>query len=131
LISITERSEAALTAMSELALAGEDVLSIPDLARRSGVTVPVLEQLLPALRRGGLVESRRGVKGGYRLAREAAQIEALQIVEAVDGELSLSSGKYPPWDAVVDGLREQLAAMDLAGLAAAREQAAGGPMYYI
>lgn len=131
MITITERSEAALTAMAELALGGDDPLSIPELARRSGVTVSLLEQLLPALRRSGLVESRRGVKGGYRLAREAAQINALHVVEAVDGEMTLASGRFAPWDGVLNRLRAELEALDIAGLSEDRQQAAGGPMYYI
>ncbi len=131
MISITERSEAALTAMAELALGGDEPHSIPELARRSGVTVALLEQLLPALRRGKLVESRRGVKGGYRLARDAAQINALQITEAVDGDQGLASDRLSPWDSVVNGLRGELESLDLAGLAAARKDLADGPMYYI
>ncbi len=113
------------------ALGGEEPQSIPELARRSGVTVALLEQLLPALRRGKLVESRRGVKGGYRLARDAAQINALQITEAVDGDQGLASDRLSPWDSVVNGLRGELESLDLAGLAAARKDLADGPMYYI
>ncbi len=131
MISITERSQAALTAMAELALAGAEVQPIPELARRSGVTVALLEQLLPALRRAGLVESRRGVKGGYRVAGEPDSINALQVVEAVDGELSLPGDQLPPWESVVVVLRDKLQQLDLATLAAERSQAAGGPMYYI
>lgn len=131
MISITERSEAALTAMAELALGGSQPLPVSELGRRSGVSVPLLEQLLPALRRSRLVESRRGVKGGYLLTRPAGQINALEIVEAIEGALTLPGDKLPPWETVVGELRANLEALDLAGVAAAREASAGGPMYYI
>ncbi|MBJ7348790.1 MAG: Rrf2 family transcriptional regulator [Thermoleophilaceae bacterium] len=132
MIAITDRSTQGLTAMAELALGRDgESLSVPELARRCGVNVALLEQLLPALRRAGLVESRRGVKGGYTLARAAGEITALNVVEAIEGELRLPDDRFAPWAEVVGGLREKLAEFDLATLAQQRSEASGGPMYYI
>jgi Rrf2 family protein len=44
-----------------------------------------LEQVFAALRRGGIVRSRRGAAGGYSLARPADDITVLDVVAALDG----------------------------------------------
>jgi Rrf2 family protein len=77
-------------------LAREDVLALevvvdiadgraikgPDLARRRGLQPRSLEQLLQKLTRKGILVGQRGAQGGYRLAREAAQISVSDVVRA-------------------------------------------------
>jgi Rrf2 family protein len=53
------------------------------IARRQELPAPYLEKLLIELRRAGLVQSIRGVQGGYQLAHPPAQISLGQILEAV------------------------------------------------
>jgi Rrf2 family protein len=55
------------------------------IASCSGVPRPYLVKVLHALARGGLVETKRGYRGGYRLARPAEQITLFEILSAVDG----------------------------------------------
>lgn len=55
-----------------------------------GVQEDYLEQLLGTLRRAGLVTTVRGAQGGYQLARSAAQITVGDVIEAMEGPLSLS-----------------------------------------
>ena len=62
-------------------------MPIGELARRRDVPVQFLEQLFAALRRAGIISSQRGVKGGYRFAREPATVTVLEIVELLDGPL--------------------------------------------
>src|SRR4028119_2391781 len=57
--------------------------SVRAIATRQDIPAPYLEKLLIEMRRAGLVESIRGVQGGYKLAREPAQISLGQILEAV------------------------------------------------
>src|SRR2546430_12104469 len=61
--------------------------SVRDLAERTGLPQPYLEQILLALKGAGLVRSKRGVGGGYVLARPADEITLGQIVSAVDGPI--------------------------------------------
>lgn len=61
--------------------------SVRDIAERTGLPQPYLEQILLALKGAGLVQSKRGVGGGYVLARPAAEITLGQIVAAVDGPI--------------------------------------------
>jgi Rrf2 family protein len=60
---------------------------VRDIAERTGLPQPYLEQILLALKGAGLVRSKRGVGGGYVLARPPEMITLGQIVSAVDGPI--------------------------------------------
>jgi Rrf2 family iron-sulfur cluster assembly transcriptional regulator len=66
---------------------GSRPTSVRDIAERTGLPQPYLEQILLALKGAGLVRSKRGVGGGYVLARAPADILLGQIVSAVDGPI--------------------------------------------
>lgn len=88
MISITSKSPYAVLALAELGRsAGADPVPIGELARRRDVPVQFLEQLFAVLRRAGIISSQRGVKGGYRFAREPSAITVLEVVELLDGPL--------------------------------------------
>ncbi len=92
MISITSKSPYAVLALAELGRsAGAGPVPIGELARRRDVPVQFLEQLFASLRRAGIIASQRGVKGGYRFAREPATITVLEIVELLDGPLGRDS----------------------------------------
>jgi Rrf2 family protein len=92
MISITSKSPYAVLALAELARsAGSDPVPIGELARKRDVPVQFLEQLFAVLRRGGIVNSQRGVKGGYRFARDPSTITVLEVVEMLDGPLGRDS----------------------------------------
>jgi Rrf2 family iron-sulfur cluster assembly transcriptional regulator len=61
--------------------------AVRDIAERTGLPQPYLEQILLALKGAGLVRSKRGVGGGYALARSPEDITLSQIVSAVDGPI--------------------------------------------
>jgi Rrf2 family cysteine metabolism transcriptional repressor len=131
-ISITSKSVYALSALVELAHhEGGDPIPVSELARRRHLPAQFLEQLFGALRRANIVASRRGVKGGYVLARPAARITALEVVQTLDGEIAEDQLSIPPWGEVVGELRNQLAERTLAMLADAERTGAGDAMYYI
>jgi len=84
-ISITMKSPYALKALAELGRSGPGPVPIGELARRRDIPVQFLEQLFAALRRAGLLNSQRGVKGGYTFARPPNEITVLEVVELLDG----------------------------------------------
>ncbi len=87
MISITTKSPYALRALAELGRSGDGPVPISELARRRDIPAQFLEQLFATLRRAGVLNSQRGVKGGYSFAREPSTITVLEIVELLDGEL--------------------------------------------
>ncbi|MCB9780896.1 MAG: Rrf2 family transcriptional regulator [Alphaproteobacteria bacterium] len=94
---ITRRSEYGLRAMVLLGeQLGDERLSASELARREQIPVKFLEQILRDLRESGLVESRAGARGGYRLVRAPDRITVGEIVRAVDGPLDPGPGAGPP-----------------------------------
>jgi Rrf2 family protein len=90
-VKLTRRGELAIKAMLELAKVEEASppgLPAGEIARRCGASLKFLEQVLLTLRSGGLVVSRRGPLGGYRLARDADAISVGDISRLVDGPLA-------------------------------------------
>lgn len=82
---LTTKGRYAVTAMLDLALnAREAPVSLADISERQGISLSYLEQLFAKLRRNELVSSVRGPGGGYQLAREAAEIQIVQVIAAVD-----------------------------------------------
>jgi Rrf2 family iron-sulfur cluster assembly transcriptional regulator len=88
-VKVSTRGDYASRALLSLALHGDGPgpTSVRDIAERTGLPQPYLEQILLALKGAGLVRSKRGVGGGYVLARPASQITLGEIVSAVDGPI--------------------------------------------
>ena len=74
------------------ALAGEPgrVQTAASLAEQTRLAAPTVCKLLKQLQRAALVTSTRGPRGGYQLARPAAQISAAAILDALEGPLALT-----------------------------------------
>lgn len=62
--------------------------SVRDIARRTSLPQAYLEQIMLVLKSSGLVRSKRGVQGGYLLARPPSEINLSEIVEATEGRVA-------------------------------------------
>jgi Rrf2 family iron-sulfur cluster assembly transcriptional regulator len=88
-MKVSTRGDYAARALLSLALHGLDrPTSVKEIAERTALPQPYLEQILLALKGAGLVRSKRGVGGGYVLARPPVEITLAQILSAVDGPLA-------------------------------------------
>lgn len=97
---LTVKSEYGLLALIDLASNdGGGPVSARELSERQHIPGKYLEQLLVALRRGGLVAAVRGARGGFVLQREPADITVLDIVEALEGPLAPTTCSTPGRDA--------------------------------
>ena len=76
--------------MTVLAARPGEVLSAPELAEQAGLEAPTVAKVLKPLAAAGLVAGFRGANGGYRLARAAADINLVEIVEAMEGPLAMT-----------------------------------------
>ena len=119
LVRISTRGDYACRALLSLALHGADSgpTSVRDIAERTGLPQPYLEQILLALKGAGLVRSKRGVGGGYVLHRAPEDIKLSEIVSAVDGPITLGDFGQPHQDGACDheGQCVLLAIWDQAG----------------
>ncbi len=130
MISITSKSPYAVLALAELGRSGgSEPVPIGELARRREVPVQFLEQLFAVLRRAGVIRSQRGVKGGYRFAREPAEVTVLEVVELLDGPLGRDAeGVFADAAAAA---RKVLAGMTIADVIERETREAGASMYHI
>ena len=88
-VKVSTRGDYAARALLSLALHGEDrPTSVKEIAERTSLPQPYLEQILLALKGAGLVRSKRGVGGGYVLARPPEKITLADILAAVEGPLT-------------------------------------------
>jgi Rrf2 family protein len=87
-MKVSTRGDYAARALLSLALHGtERPTSVKEIAERTGLPQPYLEQILLAIKGAGLVHSKRGVGGGYVLARAMNEITLADIISAVEGPL--------------------------------------------
>ena len=83
---MSTRGDYAARALLSLALHGSDrPTSVKEIAERTHLPQPYLEQILLSVKGAGLVRSKRGVGGGYVLARPPEEITLADIVAAVEG----------------------------------------------
>ncbi len=130
MISITSKSPYAIAALAELGRSGgAEPVPIGELARRREVPVQFLEQLFAVLRRAGVLSSQRGVKGGYRFAREPSAVTVLEVVELLDGPLGRdSTGVFAD---AAEAARKVLESTTIADVIERESREAGASMYYI
>jgi len=135
-VRISTRGDYACRALLSLALHTDEggPTSVRDIAERTALPQPYLEQILLALKGAGLVKSKRGVGGGYILARDPVDIRLSEIVSAVDGPITLGDFGQPHqdgacdhegqcvllgiWNQAGDYMRTYLEGFTLAGIAA-------------
>lgn len=79
----SQTTEYALRAMACLALYPNQLVSANTLAEQTRVPSNYLAKVLQQLASSNFIEGRRGVGGGYKLARPASQIEMLEIIESI------------------------------------------------
>jgi len=130
---ITSKSPYAVRALAELARRGDSApVPIGDLARARDIPPQFLEGLFASLRRAGILQSQRGVKGGYSFARPPGEITLLQVVELLEGELGAEAAASGPiWTEAADAVRAVLAGTTIADIVEREARDSQAPMYYI
>jgi Rrf2 family protein len=108
-VRVSAKVDYALRAMLELAAAGA-LVKAEQLATTQGIPQKFLEGILLDLRHAELVTSRRGVEGGYSLARPAEEISLADVIRAVEGPIATVRGVRPD-DVHYDGAAQALAAV--------------------
>ncbi|MBE1160643.1 SUF system Fe-S cluster assembly regulator [Dyella acidiphila] len=140
---VSRLTDYATVVMTCIAAHPDDVLSTAQIAEETRLELPTVSKLLKSLGHAGLVESFRGVNGGYRLARPAQEISMAAIVEAMEGPLGMTEcsmsdghceresqcGVRSSWQHINHVLDHALRAMSLADmLRPAARAPAGSPV---
>jgi Rrf2 family protein len=106
-LHVPARLDYALRAVTEL-VGAQAPVPCEDIARARGVPLNSLVNVMIALRRAGLVTSRRGCEGGYLLARAAGEISLADVVLATEGTIA-TVPPGAPWDDLERAVRDHLA----------------------
>lgn len=90
MLRISKLTDYGTVLLAHLATNREAVCSATDVANATGIAVPTVSKLLKSLGRCGLVTSTRGTNGGYKLARDPRDISAADIIDALEGPVSIT-----------------------------------------
>jgi Rrf2 family protein len=138
---ITRQADYAVRSVLDLAMRQPEAAAFSrEIAERQDIPASFLAKILTRLAAHGIVQTQRGINGGVRLARPANLITVLEVVEAIDGPLSLNlcvrapglcprdmdCVVHPIWQMITHELRERLGGITFASLAAAAEDQPAG-----
>lgn len=90
MLKLTKKADYGLIALRHLASTPGATASAKDIADAYRLPVPLLAKVLQLLTRSGILQSVAGTNGGYKLARDASRISALEVVRAIDGPVILT-----------------------------------------
>ncbi|MFN3180224.1 MAG: Rrf2 family transcriptional regulator, partial [Thermus sp.] len=82
---VSTKAQYGLRALVEIGLKAPEAVPLKEVAEAQGISQHYLEQIASNLRRAGFIKSIRGAHGGYRLARPAHEINAYDVVTAMEG----------------------------------------------
>ena len=109
-----------IAALMELAgvYASGEVLQVAEIAARQSIPERYLEQMMTSLRRGGLLRSLRGPRGGYQLTRSPDAVTLAEVIHCLEGDPAASPSEpaRTPEFQVIDALAAELARERLARL---------------
>jgi Rrf2 family transcriptional regulator, cysteine metabolism repressor len=128
-----------LQAMLELALNyGGGPVQIKTIARDQKIPIRFLEQLMLTLKKGELLQSTRGVYGGYALAKKPSELAVLKVIEVLEGPLELVGRKMKKlpvlaeaFDKIQTKIRSDLMALTLEDLVMKERQKERAYLYNI
>jgi FeS assembly SUF system regulator len=92
MLRLSKKADYALIAMKHLAIRSDAVsASAREIAEQYDIPIELMAKVLQRLARRGLVSSHQGTRGGYRLARAASVISVADIIQAIDGPLTVTA----------------------------------------
>jgi len=91
MLKLTKKADYGLIALKHLAVKGPASASAKEIADCYGIPLPLLSKILQKLAKGGFLRSEHGTNGGYKLARDARQITALEVIRHIDGPIVLTA----------------------------------------
>lgn len=93
-MKFSTKSEYGLRAMVYLAKAKNKISSLKEIAKKEGISFDYLEKIISKLEKSGLVKAKRGIKGGYFLAKKPEEIKIGEIIESLEGKFNLAKCLY-------------------------------------
>lgn len=104
MLRISKLTDYGTVLLAHLAANQATVCSAADVAQATGIAPPTVSKLLKSLARAGLVTSTRGANGGYRLSRAPQQISAADVIDALEGPVSITECSASDGDCEHEGV---------------------------
>jgi len=89
-LRISRLTDYGTVVLAHLARGDARTVSAADVALATGIALPTVSKLLKVLAKAEIVTSTRGSHGGYQLARDAAAISAAEVIDALEGPVSIT-----------------------------------------
>jgi len=89
-LRISRLTDYGTVVLAHLARDNADLVSAAEVATATGIALPTVSKLLKALAKAEIVSSTRGSHGGYQLARDAQKISATDVIDALEGPVSIT-----------------------------------------
>lgn len=90
MLKLSKLTDYGLVVISYLAGCGEELVSARDIAERVQIGLPTVSKVLKLLVGAGLVQSTRGVNGGYFIARAPSAISVVDVIAALEGPVGIT-----------------------------------------
>ncbi len=90
MLRLTKLTDYGILLMTRMASSDKTLFAATELAERTRIPAPTVSKILQTLLHEGMLESIRGAKGGYRLARPADQINVRDIIAVFEGDIALT-----------------------------------------
>lgn len=104
MLRVSKQTDYGIVLLSYLAIDSREFLfTARELAQETKVPLPMVSKVLKALTREGLLESHRGVRGGYTLARSPGDISLYEIINAMEGPVAMTECLSAPGDCRHEG----------------------------
>jgi len=89
MLRISTKSQYGLRAMVYLTMSKKKICPLKEISKREGISFDYLEKIISKLEKAGLIKSKKGVRGGYFLAKSPKKIRVGEIIKVLEGEMVL------------------------------------------
>lgn len=91
MIRLTNLADYAIVLLSQMVRENNQLVSAQYLSDATSLPIPTISKILGALGRADILESHRGLKGGFKLSRPASDISVAEVIEAIEGPIALTN----------------------------------------
>lgn len=91
MIKLSKMTDYAVVILAELAAGGGGLMTASGLSEKTGLPEPTVAKVLKLLARGGMIDSSRGINGGYKLSKLPNEINMAAVITALEGPVQLTS----------------------------------------
>lgn len=90
MLKVSKHTDYGIVLLAAIAQASDDSCSARELSEMTHLPLPMVSKILKVLCREGILDSQRGIKGGYSLARSVEEVTLADIVQATEGPIALT-----------------------------------------